>query len=40
VIWQIYYGVKALIEAEVSIPDPEDLFRYTGKEIPVWLNSN
>ena len=36
----MYNGVKALIEAEKSIPDSPDLHRYTGKDIPNWKPDN
>ena len=36
----MYNGVKALIEAEKSLPDSPDLNRYCGKDIPKWIPEN
>jgi len=36
----MYNGVKALIDAEKSIPDSPDLYRYTGTTIPKWKSEN
>ena len=36
----MYNGVKALIDAEKSIPDSPDQHRYTGDEIPKWKPEN
>jgi hypothetical protein len=32
----MYKGVKALIDAEKSIPDDPNQHRYMGTEIPKW----
>ena len=36
----MYNGVKALIEAEKSLPDSPDLNRYCGKDVPKWKPEN
>ena len=36
----MYNGVKALIDAEKSIPDSPNQFRYTGSDIPKWKGEN
>ena len=36
----MYNGVKALIEAEKSLPDSPDLKRYCGKDVPKWKPEN